>query len=221
MNHLHHSPQDFEPTREDVLIGRVVDSEASGADWEALEAIASRDPGVWERLGRAQRVHARLEREVEDAIAIAELVDIPSAHAAGFSLAARVRQYSGWAVAAVIGVAFLGTMGVIKPGASGPAQLGGISPIAYGSPDEALQAYLRTGKEKGLVVEEIPSVLIDARVIDGGGRKEVVYVRQILERKIVTDLLVPSVEVDENGQRRLFERPVGTVTSPRSPEGPV
>lgn len=194
---------DREPTREDVLIGRVVDHEASSGDWESLERLAEKDAGVWERLGRAQRVHARLEREVEDEIAIAELIDLPRREIAGYSLAGRFRQYAGWAVAAVLAVAFVGSFGLhrqfgsIPPGAG---QAATTIPVSFTSPDEALQAYYRSGREKGLVLGEMPAVLIDARPIAGGNEKEVIFVRQIAERRILTDLSVLSVEVTEDGR---------------------
>jgi len=214
------SNPDFEPTREDVLIGRVVDGEASASDWEALERLAQTEPGLWERLGRAQRVHARLEREVEDAIAIAELTELPRAHIAGYSLASRIRQYSGWAVAAVLGVAFLGTMGVINNRSPGVGNNASIGPASW-TADQALQRYLDKGKEQGVVVEELPAKLFDARVLDDGHTKEVIFVRQIIERRNLSDLSVLRIEIDENGRERVFPQPVREVVRERSDEAPI
>lgn len=198
---------EFEPTREDVLVGRVVDGEASPSDWEALERLAQSDAGVWERLGRAQRVHARLEREVEDAIAIAELTELPHAHMAGYSMASRLRQYGGWAVAAVLGVAFLGTLGVVNTNRPGAMNAANIGPTSW-TADQALQRYLDKGKEQGVVVEELPAKLFDARVLDDGRTKEVIFVRQIVERRSLSDLSVLTIEIDENGRERIFQQPV-------------
>ena len=89
-----------EPSREEVLITRIVDGEAFEDDWREFERLATDDAKIWERLARAQREHDRLVRNVSDAIAIAELVDIPSAGVHSFALMARIRQYSGWAAAA-------------------------------------------------------------------------------------------------------------------------
>lgn len=219
MNTKHPNNPEFEPTREDVLIGRVVDGEASASDWEALERIAQSEPGVWERLGRAQRVHARLEREVEDAIAIAELTELPHGHLASYSVTSRVRQYAGWAVAAVLAVAFLGTLGVIKsgPNSGNTARLG----LPDWTADQALQQYLDKGKAQGVVVEELPAKLFDARILDDGHTKEVVFIRQIIERRNLSDISVLSVEIDENGRERVFHQPLREVTRERSGEAPI
>ncbi|MGP1345378.1 MAG: hypothetical protein ACTS3F_01750 [Phycisphaerales bacterium] len=115
--------------REEVLLGRVVDREASAGDWEELERMAGVDPGVWGRLARAERAHARLCAAVEDAIAMAECVELPGmgrdggrrlglaggggagvggAVRGGVRGGARARGWwwrsAGWAVAACLGV---------------------------------------------------------------------------------------------------------------------
>lgn len=205
INHDNLLDERFEPTREDVLIGRVVDGEASTADWEALDALAATDPGIWERLGRAQRIHARLERDVEDSIAIAELIDLPREHIAAASLSFRFRQYAGWAAAAALGVALLGSLGlnlVTRP--TGPGMNAGFTPVSAQplSPDEALDQYVRTGLASGRVLGEMPAMLVETRPAPQGAGQEVLYVRQILERKFVTDVTVVSVETDEHGVQR-------------------
>lgn len=194
----------FEPTREDVLIGRVIDGEASSTDWDALDRLAQTEPAVWERLGRAQRAHARLERDVEDAIALAELIELPASHAAAASLNLRFRQYSGWAMAAVLGLALLGSFGLNLGGSRGGAGQGlqaGIG-VRSLSPDEALDQYVQSGLATGRVLGEMPAVLVDTRPVEQGRGQEVLYVRQILERTFVTDVSVLSVEVDEHGTAR-------------------
>lgn len=108
---------DAEALREQVLLSRVVDHEASPADWAELEQRAVADPAIWHRLACAERAHARLSDAVEDAIAIAECVDLPL----GLSVAQRVsgdapagsrhtlwsafwKQSPGWLVAACLAV---------------------------------------------------------------------------------------------------------------------
>lgn len=199
-----------EPTREDVLIGRVVDGEASTSDWDALDVLARADASVWERLGRAQRTHARLEREVEDAIAIAELIDAPSRRVAGGgSLVLRVRQYGGWAAAAAVALSWAAFQGPGVHGRSGGNQAGlGQIPIATLTPDQALEQYVSTGVAQGRVLGEMQPMLVDARDLGEGKGKEVWYVRPILERRTVTDLNVLSVEMDEHGTARYVPLPV-------------
>ncbi len=216
------TPDPFEPRREDVLIGRVIDGEASSSDWDALDLLARVDPAIWERLGRAQRAHARLEREVDDAIALAELIDLPVSQVAAASLSLRLQRYSGWAVAAALGLALLGTLGFNN---SGPSAGGGsgqqqsaFGPVSALSPDDALDQYVRSGLASGRVIGEMPAVFVDTRADERGGGQEILFVRQILERKMVTDISVMSVEVDEHGTPRYV--PARTAQTPgvtRSP----
>jgi hypothetical protein len=74
--------------RELLLISRVVDHEATPADWAELEAMSLADPSIWHRLAQAERAHAALSDAVEDAIAIAECVELPRHSAAVASAAA-------------------------------------------------------------------------------------------------------------------------------------
>lgn len=201
---LHPAHESFEPTREDVLIGRVVDGEASTSDWDALERIAGTDSAVWERLGRAQRTHARLEREVEDAIAIAELIDLPAEGSiASLGFNARLRQWGGWAAAAVVGVAWISMSGITGSGVPG-SQIAGMPREL--SPDELLSQYMNKGQAQGRVMGEMEPMLVDARDL-GDSRKEVIFVRPIIERTLVTDLSVMSVQRDEHGTARYVPVP--------------
>ncbi|MBL8747231.1 MAG: hypothetical protein JNK58_12860 [Phycisphaerae bacterium] len=197
----HPAHESFEPTREDVLIGRVVDGEASTSDWDSLERIAGADASVWERLGRAQRTHARLEREVEDAIALAELIDLPSEGSiASHGFNARLRQWGGWAAAAVLGVAWLSISGIT--GSVGPGgNIAGVTAREL-SPDELLSQYMNKGQAQGRVMGEMEPMLVDARDLGANKGKELIFVRPIIERAFVTDVSVMSVQKDEHGTPR-------------------
>lgn len=204
----HPSHESFEPTREDVLIGRVVDGEASTSDWDSLERIAGTDASVWERLGRAQRTHARLERDVEDAIAIAELIDLPSEGSiATHGFHARLRQWGGWAAAAVLGVAWVSVSGITgapKPG----GQIASIVPEVQDlSPDELLSQYMNKGQATGRVMGEMAPMLVDARDLGANMGKEVIFVRPIIERTKVTDVSIMGVQKDEHGTPRYVPMP--------------
>lgn len=118
------------PTREDILIGRITDGEASPNDWAEIESIAESDPGVWHRLASSQRTHARMESAVEDAIAIAELVDAPDMRRVGRPVVAQIRSYGGWALAAGLALALGVTL--LNPGG---ASVGGQGLVRNG-PDQ-------------------------------------------------------------------------------------
>jgi hypothetical protein len=120
----------------------------------------------------------------------------------------------GWAVAAVLALAFLGNrVGVINMNAPAANTAGLTSiPANYfqvNNPDDALALYRTQGKQAGRVIAEVP-VLLESRPAATGRGFEVVYVRQILERAQVNDLY--RFTQDE------ANRPVPVrVTMPRSP----
>ena len=217
-------PDRYEPTREDVLVGRVVDGEASVNDWDALESIARTDPAVWERVARAQRTHARLEREVEDAIALAELINIPSARsAAAVATTFRLRTYGGWAAAAAIALAWVGLQ---RPPAASPIVAPqGIASDTLASitslpPEQLLDHYVNAGSREGRVLGQMQPMLVEARDLGEGRGKEVWYVRPILERTTVTDLSVLDVQMDEHGTPRYVPLPVTPVRRQLQPNAP-
>lgn len=225
MNHNDNPLGGFEPTREDVLIGRVVDGEASAGDWDSLEGIARTDGAVWERLGHAQRAHARLEREVDDAIALAELIDVPSAHTLAINtFHSRLRQYAGWAAAAVVAVAWLSYQGLgpsIGAGQVAGVQLPRDEVLRQTPPEQLLAQYVKSGLAKGRVLGEMPTVFVDSRDLGAGQGKEVWFLRQILERIEVTDMAVVSVQMDEHGTQRFVPLPGQTPLIQMGPAAPV
>jgi len=83
--------------REDILIGRVIDDEATPQDWTELEQLGAADPTVWRRLSFAKREQSALCAGLDEALAIADEVEIPhhAVHAAtAFNM--RWRAWSGW-----------------------------------------------------------------------------------------------------------------------------
>src|SRR5690606_30859566 len=112
----------------DVLIGRVVDGEATGADWAALEAAAQGDPGVWRDLALAQRDHAALAGAVGAAVGVAARVDLPiggGSAGGGAPPAGRIGAWGGWAAAAAVALAWGGTAGPLRIGVEVPGGGGG------------------------------------------------------------------------------------------------
>lgn len=194
-----------QPMREDILIGRVTDGEATPGDWRELETMAGADSGVWSRLANAQRAHADLARAVDDELTVAELVASPAHEAmrGGMTpVAMRWRAYTGWAAAAALALAWAGANGL---GLRAPSLAGGnIAGIPL-STDELFSQYVNKGKAQGVVLDELPMVLVESRpataqggIADPAGRVEVVFVRRTLERAVVNDLY--RVGRDEHGE---------------------
>jgi hypothetical protein len=182
--------------RLDVLISRVVDAEATGAEWDELSIHAERDPSIWRRLAESQRDQTALREGVCAAIACAGTIEAPVQHVMAERLSQRTRivaTWGGWAAAAVVllGISLAPKLGLGTRQSGIQATLPGpmtIVPAAETDPDAALAAYLKAGQAKGTVMGESPNrVLIDSRPAVGGGY-DVVYLRQIIERTHVPEL---------------------------------
>lgn len=187
--------------RREVLITRVVDGAARVRDWDELDRLSSRDPGLWRDLAMSQRQHAAMSAAVGEAEDRADRIVAPIDEVLHFRLAERSRRVSawgGWAAAAAVGLAWLGVP-MLRPatptGTDAPATAG----VGLVSAGEALQQYLSRGAENGTVLGEVPGKLIvDARPAADGRGYEVTYLRQIVEREVVPTLYGSSV--DESGR---------------------
>lgn len=191
------------PADKDLLISRVVDGEAGAADWDAFRALAARDPDLWRELAEAQRAHADLSAALAEAIAIADAVEAPVHEDMTRRFTDRWRMVGalgGWAAAAALALAWATGMAGEPVGSSSGdqrASLPGVS--AFDTAAEAYQAYLRQGQQAGRVVGEVPAkVLLEAQPAQGAAGYEVLYLRQIMERAVVSDLY--EFGVDERGQ---------------------
>lgn len=210
---------DYEPTREDVLIGRVVDHEATPTDWAQLDELASEDPGLWSRLGRAQRAHAGLRIAVEDAITEAELIDIPSGHLHTGGRVPRWKRVvsgAGWAIAATLALLLLNPLVTMNTPSNSAGILTAGMPrlLSQASAEEAFTQYVASGLADGRVVSEMPALVLEQNLLPDGQGTEVFVVRRVVER-----LNLPSVTnfaqfPDEHGTLRL------TPTEPRPPSQP-
>ena len=199
----------------EVLISRVVEGRAEASDWMRLRALSRELEGALARVqdvalpavgaDRTERLgvlHLGGERwGGERAVAVA-------GH--------RVRTALPWALAACLGLALFTQMNLPArvtpvPGAGGVATMGtsgaslgpSVMTPGYSSPDDALAEYLRLGKEQGQVVAELPQrVVVESRPAPGGAGYEVLYLRQVLERAVVSDLY--RTGVDDAGRRVLL-----------------
>ncbi len=181
------------PTREEILICRAVDDEASPDDWRELEELATRDPALWTRLARAQQAHARLTRALDDELAIAELVALPAP--APLVVATRrspsgwAPRWAGWAMAAAVALAWGGwTLLAPPPAAPSGPDAGGIrvEAVEFDS-RRAYREYLRDGIAEGRIVSELTPVLVDDVELPAERGIEAYIMRRILERVIVED----------------------------------
>ena len=198
--------------RDTLLVSRAVGGDATPAEWDELSARADEHPVLWRRLGLTLRDETGFARALESAAAVAGTIDpfaaVDREHAPPPTVRRpEVGRWSGWALAAVIALAWLVSM--LNPPAPPDAapQLAEVLPLAPAS--DLLEAYLARGRQDDTVIGEVPEkILVDSRSSPTGEGYELLYLRQILERAVVPDLYRFTGE-DELGRPVLvrFEQP--------------
>lgn len=190
--------------REDVLISRIVDGGAEDADWRELRALAKDDPDVLRRLSEAQRRETALREAVGAELDRALEVELPEAHSVTvYRFRSRLQVWTGWAAAAAVALAWVTADGLLSRTPEGQ-NVAGVGSGAWAAPansEEALERYQLMGLAEGRVLGELPLVMIQAERREDGGT-DVTYLRQILERRTVTDIYEPGV--DEQGRPALL-----------------
>jgi len=186
------SEHDGKDHERDLLIARIIDGGADARDWERFRAEASRDASVWRELSVAQSDHEAMRESVRAAEAIARGVGLPNGARVPGSRPRRFEgatRWSGWGVAAALalvwGLGFAGGGGASTTGArqAGMFPAGSFTPLDQATPDEALRRYLDAGRADGRVVGEMPDPIVVETRPTGAGRFEVIYLRQIIERR--------------------------------------
>lgn len=171
----------------DILISRVIDDEASPADWAQLKALAASEPAIWRDLFEMQRGQAELASAVNRELDVADFIDAPVRDHLTAQLTWRMRRgmaWAGWAAAAAVAVAWMG----LRLGPAESGQPGAVS-VADLTPTQLLDHYLEKGRAAGVVQGEAPAkTLLSAEPAPSGAGYEVIYIRQIIERGFVTDL---------------------------------
>lgn len=185
----------------DRIMTRLIDAEATEAEWQAFQRHAADDPEVWRRLATEQWLCRRLGAEFEEETAGASRVELPSSTAPIASIRSsamgrRLRRFAlpaaGWAAAAALALAWSLTLAPSQNGSTSPAADRGRELSQTESPETLLAAYLRSPH----VVREVEPVLLDTNV--EGDSQEVVYVRRIIERQRVSKLLRPMWDENSN-----------------------
>lgn len=220
------------PADRDLLISRVVDDVATADDWKHLRGLANDDPSLWRELFEAQHAHGEFAQAVQQAILVADGVDAPVGDAGSWGVSYRLRQasrWAGWAVAAGVGLAWLGPAYLGAPGIdttpptnAQPIALAGNPPTnsANGttskagdfivSPTNPTERGLGTGdtlrqvstSPNAQAVGEMPDrELLEMRRLPDG-RMELIYVRRIIEKAIMAENDLYQVVPDDTGTGR-------------------
>jgi hypothetical protein len=172
-------------SEEEVLISRMASNEARGAEWRRFEMLAGASPSAWERLARALRDELAARSAFDEVVVRAESLPLPAASDRGMRRLQLTQSWPGWALAAVLALAWAVSF-LNPPRESGnTANFGGAIVPARHSADEAFHDYLTLGAQEGRVLQELPMMMVETRFDQNEGRIEVVYVRQLLERTTV------------------------------------
>ena len=204
----------------ELLVSRIVDGAATPEDWATLRVLASGEPEVWAELAQTQAQNAQLQAAVGAAIGVADAVDLPDMDdLAGDELGGvephgvshrieTIRSWGGWAAAAVVAVVWFtgirvndgGTVDAMPPSGNTAGLVDGprLLPTAASNADEALDRYIELGRAEGSVIAAMPEeVVLETRSL-GDGSAEVLYLRQILERRVVDQFY--TLATDELGR---------------------
>ncbi|HEV8259386.1 MAG TPA: hypothetical protein VGQ19_01345 [Burkholderiales bacterium] len=181
----------------EILIGRLVDNQASDDDRRRFQSWADADPNLWRRLALRQQDMAALASHVEPHLRAADEIELPaSAGPAVSRMTIRVASWglaiSGWAAMVALALVWSANTGRptgiqtpprAVPTAANPTEL---------TPDEHLRLY----EQAGFVIGEMPPTLLEVEQLRDG-RKAVRYIRRIEEV-----LFLPpdqDVPVDDSG----------------------
>jgi len=97
---------DYPLHESEILISRMVDSEATAEDRAQFELLAGGDPSLWRRLAMRQHEMAVLSAKVETDTRFVEQIDLPAKLPqpvrAGVGDRLRLIAYSGWAAMLVL-----------------------------------------------------------------------------------------------------------------------
>ncbi len=208
--------------RRDVLIGRVVDGEATSQDWAEIRELAGDDQSVFAEIAELQDLRRDTMEMVEEVGDVADTVELPLYMHPKTSPTRRLKfagVWGGWAVAAMVAIAW--SIG-LRPG--DPILIGDLnSGTQTGSPGgkvintagDALQQYLDLGKESGEVVGELPSgIVLEKTPLTDGSGYEVLYIRPIIERAVVYNVF-REVQT-ETGERQIVPAQMPENTQPLS-----
>ncbi|MEE9131641.1 MAG: hypothetical protein V3T84_16625 [Phycisphaerales bacterium] len=161
-----HDPPPDDAVEADVLIGRIIDLEATGEDQQRFEQLAAADPSLWRALATRQRDMAVLAERVSQETTGANRVELPV-------LSPRRRvpwalAYAGWAAVLVIAAVW-----AILPGQE-PV------PLGVQTADEHFELY----RQAPFVQAELDPILLDWEPIDDEWIR--IFIMRRVEEAIVT-----------------------------------
>lgn len=161
-----HDPSPDDAVEADVLIGRIIDLEATAEDQQRFEQLATADPSLWRALATRQQDMAVLAERVTEEVSSANGVELPVV-----SLRRRVPwalAYTGWAAVLVIAAVW-----AILPGQAP-------NPRGVQTADQHFEEY----RKAPFVQAELDPILLDWERIDDEWIR--IFIMRRIEEAIVT-----------------------------------
>lgn len=177
----------------DILLSRAV-----SGDREALAAVRARavgEPALLEELAMWQADELRLARAARELESVADRAELPPAQRErGDSW----RLSIGWAVAALIALAWISQSVLPLAARSARENVAGFA--GFATADDAFDAYVDKARRDGVIYGDVaPPAIIGSRELGGDQGFEILVVRQIVERRRVSEMyrLMPMNEAGE------------------------
>jgi len=191
----------------ELLVSRVIEPDATSAQWDELTAAAEADSELWRTTVLTMRDQRAITRAVNLSVAIADDVSSTQDHQPKRTVEIdslplerpQLSRWSGWAVAALVALAWVS--GLSNFGSDGTITAGLVPSTLTAA--EHYQSYLDQGRREGWVFDEVPEkILVQIRPSPTGDGLEIIFIRQILERTTSPDLYRYQGE-DESGRPTL------------------
>ena len=161
-----HDPAPDDAVEADVLIGRIIDLEATGEDQRRFEQLASADPSLWRALATRQQDMAVLAERVTQETTGANRVELPIVSPR--RRVPWVLAYAGWAAVLVIAAVW-----AIVPGQE-------TIPFGVQTADEHFEEY----RQAPFVQAELDPILLDWERVDDEWIR--IFIMRRVEEAIVT-----------------------------------
>jgi hypothetical protein len=176
----------------DLLISRVIDGRASTEDWDRFRALAANEPKIWCELAQTQQNYEMVRDELVHELSAADCVELPGGVIDDASTKRRMSlasKWGGWAIAAALLIAW--SMGMPQPAEindsldTQTAGIPGFIGLSDADPEQALNQYMTAGQKSGRVIAEMPEQFVVETTPLPDGSIEVLYLRQIIERRVM------------------------------------
>lgn len=204
MNHDEEPNRESDADREDRLLHRALERTASADDWAAIEAIAERDAGIYQRLAYFLRDDAALAIHLRDPLAAVESIELPAAATTEAARgSSRTLHRAGWLAAAAMFLLWvaaalrLASVDSIRAPVADPSPMESSRPSSFSSQNP--DSLVRVSLDGTTTASELSRTLVDAQRADEGW--ELLYLCRSFERVRVSEL--HDIDLDDAGSPRI------------------